>query len=184
MESTKAFTLIELLVVVLIIGILASVALPQYQKAVEKARAAQALTMLRSVVQAIESYYLANGTDFTSFDELTIDIPWPTAAHVFPGAGETRANNQWTLEVEFPDINRTNLVMIRRDGKYQGAGFYIPIANATEGHVGDQGIICIERKSESTIIFNSSLPSGAYCSQIMKGTLISDDQWVRKYRLP
>ena len=48
------FTLIELLVVVLIIGILASIALPQYQKAVEKSRSAEAIVMLKNAHQAYE----------------------------------------------------------------------------------------------------------------------------------
>ena len=56
----KGFTLIELLVVVLIIGILASVAVPQYRKAVTKARTVRVLPLLRALANAEESFYMAN----------------------------------------------------------------------------------------------------------------------------
>ncbi|MBQ7908523.1 MAG: prepilin-type N-terminal cleavage/methylation domain-containing protein [Elusimicrobiaceae bacterium] len=71
----KGFTLIELLVVVLIIGILSSVALPQYSKAVNKAKAVEAWTTIKAVDDAQGVYFLSNGTYATEFDELDIEIP-------------------------------------------------------------------------------------------------------------
>jgi prepilin-type N-terminal cleavage/methylation domain-containing protein len=74
----KGFTLIELLVVVLIIGILAAVALPQYKKTVAKSRLATLKNIVETITQAAEVYYMANNTYPDTFDQMDVDIPTPT----------------------------------------------------------------------------------------------------------
>ena len=75
MQKSLGFTLIELLVVVLIIGILAAVAVPQYDKAVMRSRFTQTVPAARSIVQAQQSFYLANGVYTTHLNDLDVVFP-------------------------------------------------------------------------------------------------------------
>ena len=183
-NARRGFTLIELLVVVLIIGILASVAVPQYKMAVEKSKATQALTLLKSIGQAAEEYHLANGTELTSFDELSLDIPWTGHTQVRPLAQESWSNAEWALEIEHaPNVGVVNIPMTRLTGKYQGAGFLIGI-QTTSGHSSSLEIRCFERKSGAAFTFDPSLSEGEYCVKLMKGTFAEETSVTRIYTLP
>ncbi len=74
-KNNKAFTLIEILVVVLIIGILAAIAVPQYQKAVMKANLHKGIPLVESIYQAQQAYYLANGEYAKELADLDITLP-------------------------------------------------------------------------------------------------------------
>ena len=68
----RGFTLMELLVVILIIGVLAAVAVPQYKRATLKSRYSGLLPTAKAVAVGDEAYYLGNGYYARSMDELSV----------------------------------------------------------------------------------------------------------------
>lgn len=96
-RQNMGFTLIELLVVVLIIGILASIALPQYQKAVAKSRFAEAITNLNSIAQAHQVCFLGKGEGCT-FEDLSIEIGEPGGPNQGGRATQHFWYNAWTSD--------------------------------------------------------------------------------------
>ena len=72
--NKKGFTLIELLVVVLIIGILASIALAQYKLVVGKTQYTELKTLVSSLVESSQRFYLVNNVYPSKYEDLDIAI--------------------------------------------------------------------------------------------------------------
>ncbi len=84
-SNSKGFTLLELLVVVLIIGILAAIALPQYQLVMDKAKVSELFTIVKYLKEEQELFYLTHGRYATNCNELDPELPIDTRKLISKG---------------------------------------------------------------------------------------------------
>ena len=104
--NKKGFTLLELLVVVLIIGILASIALPQYEMAVTKAKVASILPIMRRWKDALQEYKLQHG-DYNVLGDTAgeyLGVTWPSdweygTSNISCGNRTWCKNNYWECSI-------------------------------------------------------------------------------------
>ena len=120
----KGFTLIELLTVVVIVGVLASIALPQYQKSVEKSRAAEAMAIGQSIIDS-QNRALDINPDGSVNTRVDLDI--------------ALSGGEWNNESEYETENFTyslleeGVTVQRRSGAYDYTlNFFNNNSNAIE----------------------------------------------------
>lgn len=172
-STRRGFTLIELLVVVLIIGILAAVAVPQYQKAIWKTRAVELRTNVQALAQAQKLYYLTNDQYPTKFADLDISFdsfpnsPKTSASGVAVSSTDAVRSNQWSEIV----INGTTLFHFSAgifvQGPYRAAGF----SYAHKG-LSKPGFYCQEQVNT---------PKGDFCQKLMGLTSTPETKYYYRY---
>lgn len=90
LRSNRGFSLVELMVVVAIIGVLAAIAVPNFQRFTQKSKQAEAKSSLAALFSAINTFYANYGAYFADFRNLgyrpTGNVKY---RHGFPAAGVT-----------------------------------------------------------------------------------------------
>ncbi len=184
LKVVQGFTLIELLVVILIIGILSAIALPQYQKTVQRVRNTELKQLARAIVTAEQAYYLANGKYAGNFDELDIDLPLtPKATTVggyagacsllVQGTDAVRKGKDFAVVLNSSDLSsKISVVAVYTQGTYNCIGFVIRLTAPSD------------TQCAGSISLSDEGARKKFCEQIEQGTYLATSGGWDKYSLP
>ena len=109
----KGFTLLELLIVVIIIGILATFAIPQYLKAVERAKGSKARHNMSLISEAEKMYRADNDTYLAAGD-----TPGTTDLNDYVELLDVDADDDWNYAI-------SDLSAFKYSGSVRTAGFFV-----------------------------------------------------------
>jgi len=121
--NKSGFTLVEVLVVIVIVAVLTSVALPKYGRSIERARATEAMSMVRQIDDSVYAYFVEHQEESspcpTSFNQLSVSL--------LPDAGKPKQTSLkfFTYQLDgasgstIPDTSCKATVASRKDSKYE-----------------------------------------------------------------
>lgn len=98
----KGFTLIELLIVVVIVGILVTIALPQYKRAAERGRAAIGLAAVRQAADKLNAWYITQGFSYPKeedFANIDLELVGVGSGQPFSGSYDKKNNHEASISV-------------------------------------------------------------------------------------
>ena len=156
----RAFTLIELLVVVLIIGILAAVALPKYQVAVQKSRYATLMPLAKSVKNAEEEILMARGGYTETLADLSVQVPDGEETTITPKDTE----NESYVKASKNGLNNRLVMYLARSKRYANE---IHCEAEQDNKIAKQ--ICLSYGGNTTAV-TGTVDSRGYDTYVLQGT--------------
>ena len=149
----KGFTLIELLAAVLVIGVLSAIAVPQYQRSVERARMMEGIQMLPAIYDSLQRWQAENPDkdDLPDWNMLDISMKGTSTFYTYKEDLPVWLTHEFAYLIFRNDRGSDSpgqkgeefvLAAVRR-GKYKGNGFmYMPGENILNAFSGNAQIYC------------------------------------------